>query len=69
LDADAALLTAASIRSSLEKTAISPRLQDLGLQLDRLIPITESVRNLDIVAFSPWTVTSEEILNIIKQSF
>ncbi|MDR2782938.1 MAG: iron-containing alcohol dehydrogenase [Treponema sp.] len=68
-DAEAALLPAASIRSSLEKTAISPRLQDAGLQLDRLIPITESVRSLDIVAFSPWTVTSEEILNIIKQSF
>jgi alcohol dehydrogenase len=68
-DAEAALLPAASIHSSLEKLAISPRLQDLGLQLDRLIPITESVRNLDIVAFSPWTVTSEEILNIIKQSF
>jgi alcohol dehydrogenase class IV len=68
-DADAALLPAASIRSSLEKLAISPRLQDLGLQLDRLISITDSVRNLDIVAFSPWTVTSEEILNIIKQSF
>ncbi|MDR0374937.1 MAG: iron-containing alcohol dehydrogenase [Treponema sp.] len=68
-DAEAALLPAASIRSSLEKLAISPRLRDLGLQLDRLIPITESARNLDIVAFSPWTVTTEEILNIIKQSF
>jgi alcohol dehydrogenase len=68
-DAEAALLPAASIRSSLEKLAISPRLQDLGLQFDRLIPIVESARNLDIVAFSPWTVTSEEILNIIKQAF
>ncbi|MDR0556253.1 MAG: iron-containing alcohol dehydrogenase [Treponema sp.] len=68
-DAEAALLPAASIRSSLEKLAISPRLQDLGLQLDRLISITDSVRNLDIVAFSPWTVTSEEILDIVKQSF
>jgi alcohol dehydrogenase len=68
-DAEAALLPAASIRSSLEKLAISSRLQNLGLQLDRLISITDSVRNLDIVAFSPWTVTSEEILNIIKQAF
>ncbi|MDR1073112.1 MAG: iron-containing alcohol dehydrogenase [Treponema sp.] len=68
-DAEAALLPAASIRLSLEKLAISSRLQNLGLQFDRLISITDSVRNLDIVAFSPWTVTSEEILNIIKQAF
>ncbi|MDR2193810.1 MAG: iron-containing alcohol dehydrogenase [Treponema sp.] len=68
-DANAALLPAASIRSSLDRLSISIHLQSLGLELDRLIPIVEAVRNLDIVAFSPWTVTFEEILNIIKQAF
>jgi alcohol dehydrogenase len=68
-DANAALLPAASIRSSLDRLSISMHLQSLGLEIDRLITIAEAVRNLDIVIFSPWTVTSEEILNIIKQSF
>lgn len=68
-DANAALLSAVSIRSSLDRLSISIHLQSLGLDLDRLIPITEAVRNLDLVAFSPWTATSEEILNIVKQSF
>jgi alcohol dehydrogenase len=67
-DVEAALLPAASIRSSLEKLNISIHLQRLGLALDRMVPITEAVRSLELVAFSPWTVTSEEILNIVKQS-
>ncbi len=68
-DADAAILPLASIRKSLESLNLSTHLQMLGLDFDRLVPVAESVRALDLVAFSPWTVTSEEILNILKSSF
>jgi alcohol dehydrogenase len=67
--AEAALLPAASIRDSLKKLNVFAPLESLGLKLDRLVSITESVRNFDITAFSPWTVTSEEILNIVKTAF
>ncbi|MDR0411532.1 MAG: iron-containing alcohol dehydrogenase [Treponema sp.] len=62
-------LVTSFIHSSLDAQNINPRLQSLGLQLDPLIPLTEAARNLDFVGFSPWTVTSEELIGLIKQSF
>lgn len=67
--ADAAACPLAMVRRSLENLNISVHLRDLGLEIDRLVPIAEAVRELDFVSFSPWTVTSEEILDIIKKSF
>ncbi|MDR0785280.1 MAG: iron-containing alcohol dehydrogenase [Treponema sp.] len=66
---ESASLITSFIRSSMDAQNINPRLQSLGLQLDPLIPLTEAARNLDFAGFSPWTVTSEELIGLIKQSF
>jgi alcohol dehydrogenase len=66
---ESASLVTSFIRSSLDAQNINSRLQNLGLQLDPLIPLTEAARDLDFAGYSPWTVTSEELIGLIKQSF
>ncbi|MDR1126881.1 MAG: iron-containing alcohol dehydrogenase [Treponema sp.] len=66
---ESASLVTSFIRSALDTQNINPHLQSLGLQLDPLIPLAEAARDLDFAGFSPWTVTSEELIGLVKQSF
>jgi alcohol dehydrogenase len=42
-------------------------LKEYNIPLDRLTAAAEAARNLDLTANSPWTVSEEEIFNILKQ--
>jgi alcohol dehydrogenase len=66
---ESASLITSFIRSSMDAQNVNSHLQSLGLQFDSLIPLAEAARNLDFAGYSPWTVTSEELIGLIKQSF
>jgi alcohol dehydrogenase len=67
--AEAANTALTTIRDGLTKCGIPSHLQKLDLILDRLIPIAEVARELEFIAYSPWTVTSEEAFELVKQAF
>jgi len=48
---------------------VPARLKNFNLSLDRLVPAAEAARNLEFVASSPWTVTSEDAYDLLKQAF
>jgi alcohol dehydrogenase len=48
---------------------VPARLKEFSLSLDRLVPVAESAKNLEFVAFSPWTVASEDAFDILKQAY
>jgi alcohol dehydrogenase len=66
---ESASLITSFIHLSLDAQNINPHLQSVGLQIDPLIPLTEAARDLNCAGFSPWAVTSEELIGLIKQSF
>jgi len=67
--AEAANLAVDIIRRKMGQLAVPARLKDFKLSLDRLVPAAEAARNLEFVAFSPWTVTSEDAYDLLKQAF
>jgi len=58
-----------TIRRRMGLLKVPARLKEFNLSLDRLIPVAESARNLEFVAFSPWTVSSEDAFDILKQAY
>jgi alcohol dehydrogenase len=66
---DAANLTVDLVRRKMGQLSIPARLKDFDLLLDRLVSSAEAARNLDFVAFSPWTVSSEDAYDLLKQAF
>jgi alcohol dehydrogenase len=66
---DLANLAVDTIRRRMGDLKVPARLKEFNLSLDRLIPIAEAARNLEFVAFSPWTVSSEDAFDILKQAF
>ncbi|MDR1400223.1 MAG: iron-containing alcohol dehydrogenase [Treponema sp.] len=67
--AEAANAGLTAIRARLMECGLSSRLQEFGLILDRLIPIAEVARDLEFIAYSPWTVTAEEAFELVKRAF
>ena len=67
--AEAANAALTTIRARLAERDLPSHLQKLDLVLDRLIPIAEVARNLEFIAYSPWTVTAEEAFDLVKQAF
>ena len=67
--AEAANMAVDEVRSRMGQLSVPSRLKDFNLSLDRLVPAAEAARNLDFVAFSPWTVASEDAYDILKQAF
>ena len=57
------------IRRRMGQLQIPARLKDFNLSLDRLVPASEAAKNLEFVAFSPWTVTAEDSYDLLKQAF
>jgi len=67
--ADAANMAADLIRRNMGQMSVPSRLKDFQLSLDRLVPAAEAARNLEFVAFSPWTVTAADAYDLLKQAF
>jgi alcohol dehydrogenase len=58
-----------SIRRRMGILKVPARFKDYNLSLDRLVPTAEAARNLEFVAFSPWTVSAEDAYDLLKQAF
>ncbi|MDR3342713.1 MAG: iron-containing alcohol dehydrogenase [Treponema sp.] len=67
--ADSAALAVDAIRHRMEALKVPTTLKEFNLSLDRLVPVVEAARNLEFVAFSPWTVTAEGVLDMLKEAF
>jgi len=67
--ADAANMVVDTIRRRMGTLKAPARLKEFSLSLDRLVPAAEAARALEFTAFSPWTITSEEAYDILKQAF
>jgi alcohol dehydrogenase len=65
----AANMSVETMRRRMGNLQVPARLKDFNLSLDRLVPTAEAARNLDFVAFSPWTVSSEDAYDLLKQAF
>jgi alcohol dehydrogenase len=58
-----------SIRRRMGILKVPARFKDYNLSLDRLVSTAEAARNLEFVAFSPWTVSAEDAYDLLKQAF
>jgi alcohol dehydrogenase len=67
--ADAANLAVEAVRRRMGQLSVPARLKDFSLSLDRLVTAAEAARSLEFVAFSPWTVASEDAYDLLKQAF
>jgi len=66
---EAANMAVDTIRSRMGQLKVPARLKDFNLSLDRLVPAAEAARDMEFVAASPWTVTSEDAYDLLKQAF
>jgi alcohol dehydrogenase len=66
---ESAVMAVDAIRRRMGILQVPARFKDYDLSLDRLVPIAEAARNLEFVAFSPWTVSSEDAYDLLKQAF
>jgi alcohol dehydrogenase len=66
---EAANLAVDAIRRRMGILQVPARLKDYGLLLDKLVPAAEAARNLEFVAYSPWTVSTEDAYDLLKQAF
>jgi alcohol dehydrogenase len=67
--AESAAMAVDTIRRRMGILKVPARLKEFNLSLDRLVPVAESARNLEFVAFSPWTVAAEDAYDLLKQAF
>ncbi|MDR2767486.1 MAG: iron-containing alcohol dehydrogenase [Treponema sp.] len=66
---EAANMAVDAIRRRMGVLQVPARFKDYGLVLDRMVPIAETARNLEFVAFSPWTVSAEDAYDLLKQAY
>ena len=67
--ADAANIAVDVVRRCMGQLAVPARLKDFNLSLDRLVPAAEAACNLEFVAASPWTVSTDDAYDLLKQAF
>ncbi|MDR2109982.1 MAG: iron-containing alcohol dehydrogenase, partial [Spirochaetaceae bacterium] len=67
--ADSAILAVDAIRRRIGILQVPARLKEFDLSLDRLIPLAEAAHNLEFVTYTPWTVTTEDAFDLLKQAF
>jgi alcohol dehydrogenase len=67
--ADSANMAVDSIRRRMGALKVPARLKEFNLSLDRLVPVAEAARDLEFVSFSPWTVSSEDAFDMLKQAY
>jgi alcohol dehydrogenase len=58
-----------AIRRRMGILQVPARFKEYNLSLDRLVPTAEAARNLEFVAFSPWTVSADDAYDLLKQAF
>jgi alcohol dehydrogenase len=66
---EAAGMAVEAIRRRMGILEVPARFKDYNLSLDRLVPVAEAARSLEFVAFSPWTVSSEDAYDLLKQAY
>jgi len=66
---ESASMAVDSIRRRMGILKVPARFKDYNLSLDRLVPTAEAARNLEFVAFSPWTVSADDAYDLLKQAF
>ena len=67
--ADEAKMAVSLIRSYMKQLSIPSNFKELSLTLDKLVSVADAARDLEFVAFSPWTVASEDAYDLIKQAY
>jgi len=65
--ADAAKSSVDGIRRIMEALQVQPDLKSFNIQLDKITAAGETARALDFVANSSWTVSEEDVFDIIKR--
>jgi alcohol dehydrogenase len=65
----AANMAIEGIRRRMGVLQVPARLKDFGLALDKLVPVAESARSLEFVAYSPRPVSTEDAYDLLKQAF
>ncbi|MDR0321765.1 MAG: iron-containing alcohol dehydrogenase [Treponema sp.] len=65
--AEAAAASVDAIKKSMDALNVPSSLKEYNLSLDKMVASAEAARNLEITANSPWTVSEEEVFNILKE--
>jgi alcohol dehydrogenase len=65
--AEAANSAVDNIRRSMETLNVQTSLKNFNISLDKLIAAVETARKLEFIENSPWTVSEEDVFNILKQ--
>jgi alcohol dehydrogenase len=65
--AEAANSAASNIRRSMEAFKLPADLKTFNIPLDRVTAAVEAGRNLEFISNSPWTVSAEEVFEIMRQ--
>jgi alcohol dehydrogenase len=65
--AEAANSAAGNIRRSIEAFKLPADLKAFNIPLDRVTAAVEAGRNLEFISNSPWTVSAEDVFEIMKQ--
>jgi alcohol dehydrogenase len=66
---EAANMAVDAVRRRMGILQVPARFKDYNLELDRLVPVADAARNLEFVAFSPWTVSAEDAYDLLKQAY
>lgn len=58
-----------AVRRRMGILEVPARLKDFGLDLDRMVSLSENARGLEFVAFSPRPLSNDDAFNLLKQAF
>ena len=67
--AEAANTAVDAVRRCMDQLSVPARLKEFNISLDRLVPAAEAARNLEFVASSPWTVSTDDAYDLLKQAY
>ena len=67
--AEAANMGIDVVKRRMGQLELPAKLKDINLSLDRLVPVSDTAQKLEFVAFSPWTVGSEDAYDLLKQAY
>jgi alcohol dehydrogenase len=65
--ADTANAAVSGIQTCMSALKVQTSLKEFNISLDKVTAAAEAARNLDFVTNSPWTVSEEDIFDILKQ--
>jgi alcohol dehydrogenase len=65
--ADSAKSTVDTLRRFLDLHKIPQNLKEFNISLDKIMASSESARNLEFIANSPWIISTEDVFEMLKQ--